>query len=164
MCLNTAVKVWRGACITWNSSLERHHCFWFLYEKSGLLPFFWCHGHSGSFPQRPLLPLCGSSEVQVSHLCCSPGLTAQGTCSWQWHQWLSGEAGVCLRHSELILVWSKDLMPAQGVTWSLSLPNNPKVPCVPPLLCPMPARASSAAAAPVCALKESSQSSRAAPE
>lgn len=163
MCLNSAVKAGRGAYITRNSSLERHHCFWFLYEKSGRLPFFWRLRHSGSFPQRPFLPLCGSSEVQVSHLCCNLGLTARGTCSWQWH-WISGEAGTWLRHSVLILVWSKDLMPAQGVTWSLFLPNNPKSPLCPTTAALLASKSNFCCRCPSLAFKESSQSSGAAPE
>lgn len=36
-----------------------------------------------------------------------------------------------LKHSDLFLLWSKDLMPAQGVSWSLSLPNSLKSPLCP---------------------------------
>lgn len=69
-----------------------------------------------------------------------------------------------LKHSDLFLLWSKDLMPAQGVPGASPYLTTPKVPCVPQLLCCMSARAISAGAAPVSAFKESSQSSEAAPE
>lgn len=84
---------------------------------------------SGAVDTVALLPKGPSCPfvVQVSHLCCSPGLTAWGTCSWQWH-WLSEEAEMWLKHSDMFLLWSKDLMPPQGVPWSFSLPNNSKSP------------------------------------
>lgn len=105
MCLNTAITMWRGACITCNPSLERHHWFWFLYEKSGL-------------------PLCGSSGVQVSHLCCTRDLLLAVPLAY----WKGCNVAEAFR-PVLTVEQRPDACP--GCPWSLSLPNNPKSPLCP---------------------------------
>lgn len=71
----------------------RNHWFWFLDEKSRLFPFFWCHGHSGTFPQRPFLPLCGTgvSPVLQSWPDCMRGLLLAGALAF-WRGWDVAEA------------------------------------------------------------------------
>lgn len=72
---------------------SRNLWFWFLDEKSGLFPFFWYHGHSGTFPQRPFLPVCGTgvSPVLQSWPDCMRDLLLAGALAF-WRGWNVAEA------------------------------------------------------------------------